>query len=496
MKNISFKSKNWVALAVLLLIITSTQFMSCKKFLEKPIDERTSLSSLEEIEKAIIGLTPHTDHNFTDFMSDDYSYKDIAGHVNRDMAERLAPIFTFDITKRSVARIEMNLSGFNPSTSFLRYYFRINNACLLIDRVNKIEKNATNEKRIDNVLAHAYAIRAYCNFMLTNLFGKQYDTATAESDLAVPFIGEYNANAIVNRPRATVAFMYNEVEKDWLEALKLIDEQNTVTNTKMYFSKKAIYALLSRMYLNKKQWDKSIEYADLLLAIDSRPLPIKTIRNNTVNRSEDYSRQYFDPANAAILMVGGNTFQTISFVNSGYYPYPFMQSYNGMGSGFGDYLADEMIMSSILFQDKMPVKFLYFNVAARQLPTLPIVTVDEVIFNRVEAAVEKEGTLSTDSKTKLSNILDNLNFTPAATTRYKNEVNAVTTKPAAIAVILKIKRNRFFAEGMRWFDIKRHKLQVTHNYDGIDFKIDGTNAEDYVIKLPAEEIQFNPDSNK
>ncbi len=497
MKKIILNKNRQLVKVLAIVMLCATPFLSCKKFLEEPIDDRTQLASIDEIENAIIGLTPHSDHNFTDFMSDDYSYKDIAGHVSRDLVERLAPIFTFDVTKRNVARIEMIAAGFNPSTAFLRYYFRINNACLLIDRASKIEKTAANEKRINNVLAHAYAIRAYCNFMLTNLFGKQYNASTAATDLAVPFIGEYNANAVVNRPRATVDFMYQQVEKDWLKALELIDTDNTVTKSKLFFSKKAIYGLLSRLYLNKKQWDKSIEYANLLLAIDNKPLPIKTFRANNVNKTEDYSRDYFNPNNNAHLLVGGNTYQLFAFVNTGFYPYPLMQFYGGLSGGFGDFAADEMIMSSILFQDKIPQKYLYFNASARQTPNIPLITVDEVLFNHAEATIEKGGAtaIGDDSKAKLTSIIDNLNFTAAAATRLKNELNAITTKSAAITYLLNLKRYRFFAEGNRWFDIKRHNLSVTHNFNGVDYKINGTNPEEYVIKLPSEEIQFNPESN-
>src|SRR5690606_35420976 len=132
----------------------------------------------------------------------------------------------------------------------------------------------------------------------------------------------------------------------------------------------------------------------------------------------------------------------------------------------------------------------------RKTPNLPLITVDEVLFNHAEASLEKLGTFNADAKTKLISIIDNLNFTTAATTSYKNEVNNAATKAAGLTVLLKLKRSRFFAEGVRFFDSKRHKLPITHNFEGTNFSIDGTSPNDYVIKLPVEEIQFNPDSNQ
>lgn len=470
-------------------LVCTISLSSCKKFLEEPIDNRSSIDQIKDLEKAVIAIQPGSDHHFTDMMSDDYSYKDIAGHVVRDASEKIRPIFTLQITKQSINKNEMLGSGFNPNSAFLRYYFRINNANLLISQANKLRSNGADAKKVDNVIAHASAIKAYCNFMLINLFGKQYDKNTAATDLAVPYIGEYNSSAVVNRPRSSVAFMYDRVEEDLFKALNLMDDRNTFFNGNFYFSKRAIFGLLSRFYLYKKDWPNSIKYADLALQADKAPLNIKTLRSASNNNTDLYSKNYFDPVNSPYLLMGNNTYQLIAYFWSGYYPYPINQA---IGNNFS---AGEMIQTSPLFSDYIPIKFIYFYTGANRNMNMPLITVDEVLFNKAEASLENEQTFNSTVKADLTSIIDNLPFTTAAATTFKNELNAVSNRNDGIAYLLKLKRLRFYAEGMRWFDLKRHNQPITHNYNGVDFKIDGTNPNDYVIKVPLEEIQFNADIN-
>jgi hypothetical protein len=495
MKNISL-IRNSILKTTLLLLICTGPFLSCKKFLEESIDNRSPITNIDDLEKTVITLLPYADHIFTDMMTDDYSFKDIAGHVVGDTRDRIRPIFTFQITKQSIDKGELIASGFNPNTAYLRYYFRINNANLLIERANALKNSGISDTRVNNVIAHALAIKAYCNFMLTNLFGKQYDKATASTDLAVPYIGEYNSAAVVNRPRSSVEFMYNKVESDWLSALNLIDEKNTVTKTNFYFSKRSIYGLLSKLYLNKKDWANSIKYADSALLISKIGLNIKTLRQTFKDDPDGYSKGYFNPANASYLLMGNNTYQLIAYFWSGFYPYPLMEFYKKNGGGnFGDFSTDEMIQTSGLFSDKIPQKYVYFYSAANRSMNLPLVTIDEIIFNKAEATIQNENAINNAVKTDLRTMIDNMDFTAVATTRLKNEVNNLSTKEAGITTLLNLKRYRFYSEGIRWFDIKRNNLSVSHNYNGTDFIIDGKNPNDYVIKVPLEEVTFNPDVN-
>ena len=66
--------------------------------------------------------------------------------------------------------------------------------------------------------AEAYALRAYCYFMLVNLYGQPYNQATAETDLGVPVndvVGMEDRKFV----RESVAEIYRQIESDLKEAI-------------------------------------------------------------------------------------------------------------------------------------------------------------------------------------------------------------------------------------------------------------------------------------
>src|SRR3712207_2358171 len=79
-----------LSIAMLFLITT---FSSCKKFLEEPVDNRTLITTISDMEKTLNTLLPYSDHHFTDLMTDDYIFRDLSGHNVESSTEPLLPIF-------------------------------------------------------------------------------------------------------------------------------------------------------------------------------------------------------------------------------------------------------------------------------------------------------------------------------------------------------------------------------------------------------------------
>lgn len=482
---------NKTIIQIICTTILFTLGVSCKKFIEVDIDNRVSVEELNDLEKAIVLIEPGSDHHFTDLMTDDYTYKLSAGHTVRDAEERLRPIYTFAITKETISRELFLKDGMNPSMAFQRYYFRLNNVNLLIDRAMKLKGANTSEKdakRIDNVIAHALTIRAYCHFMVANLFGKQYDKNTASTDMVAPYIGEYNANAVVHRPKQSVQYIYDGVEKDLLEALNLIDGTQTYFNSKFYFSKVSIYAFLNRFYLYTKNYPEAIRYADMVMAENNNLLNIRQIKTAAANDHDLYSKNYFDPGNKSFLFMGNNTYQLIAYFWHGLYIDPLVAEMR---------TNSEAIQTNPLVADLLPIKILYFYSTANRSFNVPLFTVDEVVYNKLEATILKDQAVSADTKAEMNRLVAHHFTAPVMTANntITSQINNLSAPQDAINLLLRIKRIRFHAEGMRWFDIKRHNLPVTHDYVGTKFKIDGTDPGAYVIKLPLEEINYNNELN-
>ena len=65
-----------------------------------------------------------------------------------------------------------------------------------------------------------------------------------------------------------------------------------------------------------------------------------------------------------------------------------------------------------------------------------------------------------------------------------------------MSYLLDAKRMRFYGEGVRWFDIRRHGLPVTHTNNAGTFTIDGSDPQTYVIMPPLEELDFGGNKYK
>ena len=131
-----------------------------------------------------------------------------------------------------------------------------------MDNIDEAEPGASYTR--ETVKARALFHRAFNYFELANLYGKQYNAATASSDLAVPLVLESNINN--QYPRATVAEVYAQILKDLDLAIELFDNTNPEFNNLP--GKAAAYALRARTYLWMQEYDKA--YADATASLNLR----------------------------------------------------------------------------------------------------------------------------------------------------------------------------------------------------------------------------------
>lgn len=471
----------------LAFLFVLTTFSSCKKFLEEPVDNRTLITTVPDMEKTLNTLLPYSDHHFTDIMSDDYIFRDLSGHIVESAAESVLPIFEFAINRQSISIDKFLSSGFSPAIAFRRYYYRIINSFLIINKAQSLVPASPAERaRINAVIGKAKATKAYCNFMLVSLFGKQYNPATAETDMSIPLIETYDGDAVVPYPKASVKKIFDIVEADLLEALTLLKDTET-ENAQFTFTKDAVYAMLTRLYLNKKDWDNTIRYADLLLARRSIVLNNKQIRTSITDYAQ-YSSTYFNPSNESYILLGNNTYQLLAYFFNGMYPYPAVQL---LRDNAADPANNYVIITSPLVNDYVPQKLMNFQAPSSRSFNLPLFTVDEVYFNRAEASIEKNNGITAAAKTDLDLLMRSQNYSAAGLNTKMTQLNGLTTRASSINFLLLLKRIRYTSEGMRWFDMKRHNLPVTHVGRTGTYTIDGTDPNAYIIQLPLEEITRN-----
>ncbi len=108
--------------------------------------------------------------------------------------------------------------------------------------------------------AHFYRGSAF--FYLTNTFAEQYVKETSNEKLGIPL--RLKSDIEVGEQRSTVSECYDQVERDLKLSLDYLPNQAI---TPFRPSKPAAYAFLSRMYLQKNEFNMSLKYADSCLHI-------------------------------------------------------------------------------------------------------------------------------------------------------------------------------------------------------------------------------------
>lgn len=131
----------------------------------------------------------------------------------------------------------------------------------VIDNANVIlagiDKASGDKDKLDNLEGEALALRAYSYMQLANMFQAETYSANPEA-LCVPLrVEPYQTSQIADIPRATNNQVYDQIEKDLLEAANLINDNNRTGR----FSKRAVQGLLARVYLQRGMWEDAATWA-------------------------------------------------------------------------------------------------------------------------------------------------------------------------------------------------------------------------------------------
>lgn len=131
---------------------------------------------------------------------------------------------------------------------------------IIMDNIDQAKDGSTERK--DVVRAQARINRAYCYFQLVNLYGNDYQSATAKTDLAVPLV--LHPDATLVPARATVQQIYDQVLADLNAAVNTSALPDFGTDV-IHPGKAAAYALLARTYLYMGDYEHSLAASESAL---------------------------------------------------------------------------------------------------------------------------------------------------------------------------------------------------------------------------------------
>ena len=442
------------------VLISIMVFINCDGYLDVVPDDRLELNSLEKAAKVVAAGYSHANYVFTEM------YTDLAGPTGNPDANGISQTAGGSIIEIQHAQaytwevIDWRDED-SPTYCWNESYRAIAQTNEALAVIDKLEGDQDFK---DAVKGEALLSRAYHHFMLVNLFGMHYDE-NASTNMGVPYIVEPETEFFPSYKRNTVAEVYDLAEKDLLEGLSLINDKYFSGTKKYHFTKKAALCFASRFYLWKKDYANCKKYSDLFLG-DSPSSYIKDyqgIKGSNYNEIADRYGSLEDESNVMVMQ-----------------KYSVYQRRDGYGlniSGliklFRNALGVEDQRTSVGIWMSGDVRFLahlreYFykeNLSSNSGYAYYIAVVikgEEIVLNRAEA------NLFLGDKVKA---LEDINL--LAKKRYsgqsysdvtvlKNYYDVTDENEAIKKLILDERKKEFWDHGLRWFDIKRFDIPITH----------------------------------
>lgn len=475
------KNKQSFLLLSVLLITTA----ACNKLLDKDPDNRAKLNSPEKVSQLLATAYPAA------------NYQAFAESSSDNVGDRESGLTENQIMDPFMFRDVRNNNEDSPE-----FYW---NACYAAIAAANQALEAIREQGADSVQytaqkGEALVCRAYAHFMLVNFFSKFYST-TATSDPGIPYVTEPEDVVVKQYERRTVKYVYDRVEQDLLAGIPLLKD-NAYSVPAYHFTTIAAHAFAARFYLFKGDFDNVLVHTAQVvpasgIATSLRPWNTvytgltrlelfaryqKATEPANLLLAETYSAYYryavfgryaFDPrvANETIIDVAAITSGSVSaewsFIN---------QAYGG---------------DNIVYIPKINEYFVRRSVNAdigSPYIMVPLFTMEEALFNRVEAMVYNDNTqgaidlLNVYLSTRINNYNPAIHtLTAAKTTDYYETTDL---QLALINLILDYKRAEFMQEGMRWFDILRYNIPVQHSTSDGTVVTLAANSKQRLFQLP------------
>ncbi|PSL47529.1 SusD-like starch-binding protein associating with outer membrane [Chitinophaga niastensis] len=445
-------------LAIAAFAVVALLAAGCKKYLEQVPDSTwTDLSTPAKVSKLLGTAYPQSSYiAMCEAMTDNVGDKGVGIY---DRPNQDAYLF------RDIQSIEQD----SPESYWTACYTAIAAANQALQACN----NAVDKAAYQHQKGEALVARAYAHFMLVNIFAKVYDAGTAATDAGIPYVTEPETVVMKQYDRKTVAYVYDMVEKDLLEGLPLISDE-AYSVPRYHFNRSAAYVFATRFYLYKKDYAKVVAYANQTFANNDIATNMRQWNStySSLSPAQIYDLYANAKENANLLIV-----ETPSLWgrNVGRYRYDLdyahqvqILRYNVTG---GDWVYPVYYFGSQdYFVPKLTEYFVKSSVNAtigQPYVMVPLLTTEEVLFNRAEANAYLN---------KTSAALKDLNlFASKRIRNYDASLHGITlstiqnfygisdARTGLIHTILDFKRAEYVQEGMRWFDMQRYKMPVVHH---------------------------------
>lgn len=469
------------------LFLATLLLTGCEHFLGEAPDERLTINTLDKVNQTLNSAYQNSrGYRFTHFCTDDVTRTE--GVYESDPI--VEDLYTWSKNMRDQTHQD------SPSEYWRVAYASIASVNHALEAMEGIDFELNEKGKADVVKGEALVMRSYCHFMLVNLFSKHYDPQTATSDLGIPYVTKSEKELEVIYERGTVESVYQLIEEDLLEGIRLLEENSKDFKTNKYhFTFPTVYLYASRFYTYRNKDEKDVEQA-IYFAEKS----IKAFGGVNVMRpwSEYFTDQLgpIDVDQAEVGMVQSSatwiTFNwnyqtTLDIKNK-------QLSRNPLG------FSDNRLRLTYKREGDICVPGLYFvyEPASAEKSATDIFTLAEAVLNAAEGyARSNEPDISLNYIRNLaSTVYGNYNPNRLTIENLKVAWETEDDSEALIKTILFERRLQFLFKGMRWFDIRRYNLEVEHLLtDGTTLKLSEVNP-DRSFQIPNYAIAAGIQPNK
>ena len=459
---------------------------SCSKYLDKEPDNRTNIKTPEQVSQLLTSAYPKATYIlFTESMSDNAEDKQ-GGGSSIDYVDRInLQSYRYEVVQESPDAND------SPDYYWNACYHAIAAANQALEIINKSEDSAS----LSAQRGEALLCRAYNHFMLVTLWSKVYNPATSASDPGIPYVTTPEKVTFQNYERKTVDYVYQMIEKDLQEGYPLINDASYGSAPRFHFNRRAAAAFAARFYLFKQEYDKVVTYATTALGTS----PVENLRPwNTVLENLQY---YELQAEYTKSTLKGNLLLQEAFSVWG-------RSYPSIRYGFGvqtlgELFANPNVSGSFYAYPLYGSNPQFYNIPkffehfVRQdinantgdpYNTIPLFTGEEALLNRAEALLRlnNANAAAQDLNVFISQNMDPYNqVTNKVTPTRCGQFYGTSSANGVLFAILDFKRAFFMHEGMRWFDILRLGIPVTHTTSAGDVIQLTSDDNRRVLQLPA-----------
>ncbi|UKJ09248.1 RagB/SusD family nutrient uptake outer membrane protein [Solitalea lacus] len=441
--------KNKTIYGILGLPLIALLIGGCSQYFEVNPDMRTELNTADKVGQLLVTAYPTSDYLLFTEAASDYAIDRGPGSYSRDDIARESYLWT-DIPE---------MDGKNtPNTYWLAMYRTIAAANQAIEAVDDNNFGVKGQQ----YKGEALLCRAYAHFMLVSIFSKAYHINGDNSSMGIPYLTVPEKVAFKDYDRGTVASVYENIEKDLVEGMKLI-KGLTFKSPKFHFNMQAANAFAARFYLFKGDYDKVIEYSSAIFPENNFRPNLRPVGTRMKNNSNTFTPIFTGTQENFNLLLTNVTSSFAMTFGSSRYGFGkdarrFLDTVTVAGKPFSNYFLtisgteDKLLVAKYTTNTPTTVQCLF--------------SADEALMNRAEAYINKG-----NYELALNDLND---FAAVRIVNYDAGTDVITEskvlsfykttdlKEGLMKTLLDFKKQGFVQEGIRWFDINRLGIEIIH----------------------------------